>query len=80
MLKKRWKSKTPDFWKKVQKIGLAAGAVGAALMAAPVALPVALVSMGGYLVTAGGIAAALSQLTVEHPNDVEDNNEPETNN
>ena len=61
---KRWKAETPKFWKTVQKIGIAAGAVGAVLVAAPVALPASLVALGGYLVTAGGVAAALSQLTV----------------
>jgi ABC-type xylose transport system permease subunit len=64
-LMKRWKAKTPSFWKTVQKIGLAAGAVGAVLVAAPVALPAALVTTAGYLVTAGGVTAALAQLTVE---------------
>ena len=64
-LTKRWKAKTPSFWKKVQKIGIAAGAVGAVLVAAPIALPAGLIAVGGYLVTAGSLTAALSQLTVE---------------
>jgi ABC-type xylose transport system permease subunit len=63
-LKDRWSSKTPTFWKKVQRIGIVAGAVGAAIIAAPVALPAALVTASGYLVAAGGVTAALSQLTV----------------
>jgi len=62
-LKDRWKSKTPKFWKTIQKIGIVAGAVGTILITAPVSLPVVLVSAGGYLVTAGGITAALAQLT-----------------
>lgn len=62
---KRWNAKTPKFWKTVQKIGLAAGAVGAVLVAAPVALPAAVITAAGYLVTAGGVTAALAQLTVE---------------
>jgi hypothetical protein len=64
-LKDRWSAKTPTFWKKVQRIGLVAGALGAALIAAPVALPAALVAASGYLVAVGGVTAALSQLTVE---------------
>ena len=64
-LKDRWSAKTPTFWKKVQRVGLVAGALGAALIAAPVALPAALITASGYLVAAGGITAALSQLTVE---------------
>jgi ABC-type xylose transport system permease subunit len=64
-LKERWESKTPSFWKKVQKVGLVAGAIGGVLIAAPIALPATLVTLGGYLVTAGGVTAALSQLTKE---------------
>ena len=64
-LKERWQSKTPKFWKKVQKVGLVAGAVGGVLIAAPIALPSVLITLGGYLVTAGGVTAALAQLTKE---------------
>lgn len=64
-LKDRWSSKTPTFWKKVQRVGIVAGALGAALIAAPIALPAVLVTASGYLVAAGGVTAALSQLTVE---------------
>ena len=72
VLLKRWNAPTPKFWKRVQKIGLAAGAVGAVLIAAPVALPAAVVTIGGYLVTAGSITAALSQLTVEDTKELDE--------
>ncbi len=68
-IKKRWNSKTPTFWKKVQRIGLVAGALGAALVAAPITLPAVLVSASGYLIAVGGVTAALSQLTVEDKSD-----------
>lgn len=71
-LKDRWNAKTPTFWKKVQRIGLVAGTLGAALIAAPVALPAALVTASGYLVAVGGVTAALSQLTVEDKKESED--------
>lgn len=71
-LKKRWNAKTPKFWKQVQKIGIAAGAVGAVLVAAPITLPAAVITLGGYLVTAGSLTAALSQLTVEDKKELED--------
>ena len=64
-LKNRWKSETPKFWKKVQKISIAAGVLGGAILAAPVALPVAVVTVGGYLVAVGSVGATLSQLTKE---------------
>jgi len=64
-LKSRWNGKTPTFWKKVQRIGVVAGAIGGVIIAAPVALPAALVSVAGYLLLAGSVTATLSQLTVE---------------
>jgi hypothetical protein len=64
-LKERWLSKTPKFWKKVQRVGIIAGAVGAAIIAAPVALPAALITVSSYLLAIGGVAATLSQLTKE---------------
>ena len=73
-LKERWEAKTPKFWKKVQRIGIVAGAVGAALVAVPVALPVAIVTGAGYLVAVGTVTAALSQLTVEDKSSVEPEN------
>ena len=71
-LKDRWSSKTPTFWKKVQRIGIVAGALGAAIIAAPVALPAALITASGYLVAVGGVTAALSQLTVDDKKESED--------
>lgn len=64
-LKTRWNGKTPKFWKKVQRIGIVAGAIGGVIVASPVALPVALVTLSGYLLLAGSVTATLSQLTVE---------------
>jgi len=62
---KRWNSKTPKFWKKVQRIGIIAGAIGGVILTAPVSLPVTIVAAGGYLAMAGGLTATLSQLTKE---------------
>jgi uncharacterized membrane protein HdeD (DUF308 family) len=64
-MKDRINSKTPKFWKKVQKLGIALVAVGTVITTAPVSLPVGIVTIGGYLLTVGGVTAALSQLTVE---------------
>lgn len=64
-LKKRWKAKTPKFWKKVQKIAIVAGTVAGVIIAAPIALPAAVVTAATYVVTAGTVAATLSQLTVD---------------
>jgi hypothetical protein len=64
-LKERWQSKTPKFWKKVQKIGIALGVIGATIVTAPVVLPASLVTAAGYMVAAGTVTATLSQLTKE---------------
>ena len=64
-LKTRWNGNTPLFWKKVQRIGIIAGSIGAALIAVPITLPVAVITGAGYLIALGTVTAALSQLTVE---------------
>jgi hypothetical protein len=71
-LKKRWNSKTPKFWKKVQQIAIVAGTVAGVIIAAPVALPAAIITAAGYVVTAGTVAATLSQLTIEDAKKIED--------
>ena len=57
--------KTPRFFRKVRMVSAAVGAVGAILAAAPVALPAGLVALGGYLVLAGSIGAAVASVAVE---------------
>ena len=64
-LRERWLSKTPKFWKKVQRVGIVASAVGAAIIAMPIALPAAIITASGYLLAIGGVTATLSQLTKE---------------
>lgn len=64
-IKERWTKKTPKFWKKIQRAGIVAGAVGAVLLATPVALPAAVLTGAGYLIALGSATATLSQLTVD---------------
>ena len=64
-LVKRAKAPTPKFFKVLRNIGLVLAAVGGTILAAPVTLPVIITSVGGYLVVAGGVASAVSQLTVK---------------
>jgi hypothetical protein len=64
-LKKRWNAPTPKFWKKVQQIAIAAGAVAGVIIAAPITLPAAVITAATYVVTAGTVAATLAQLTVD---------------
>lgn len=62
---KRAKAPTPKFFRIVRTVGLALATIGGTLLAAPIALPVGLTTLGGYLVVAGGVATAVSQITTE---------------
>ncbi|WP_310559173.1 hypothetical protein [Flavobacterium sp.] len=64
-LVKRAQAPTPKFFKVLRNVGLVLAAIGGTILAAPIALPVVLTSVGGYLVVAGGVASAVSQLTVK---------------
>jgi hypothetical protein len=64
-LKERWKARTPEFWKKVQKVGIIAGVIGGALLTAPISLPATIITGATYLVVIGTTTATLSQLTKE---------------
>jgi hypothetical protein len=71
-LKGRWKAKTPKFWKRVQQIAIVAGTIAGVIIAAPVALPAAIITVAGYVATAGTVAATLAQLTVEDAKELKD--------
>jgi hypothetical protein len=60
LLRNRWNAPTPDFWKRVQSVGIAIGGIGAVLIAPPFSLAIA-----PYLVAVGSVAGVLSQLTVD---------------
>jgi hypothetical protein len=64
-LRDRWCAKTPNFWIKVRNLSITIGTIGGILLSSPVALPPLVLSIAGYLVTAGTIGATLSQLTVQ---------------
>ena len=69
-IKQRWKAETPDFWKKVQKIGITVGAIGGILISGTIALPATVITVGGYMVAVGSVTAVLSKLTVKDSSDV----------
>ncbi len=62
---KRAKAPTPKFFKILRNIGLVLAAIGGGILTAPVSLPVGLVTAGGYIVVAGGVLSAVSQITVD---------------
>lgn len=61
----RVQAPTPKFFKTIRTIGLTLAAIGGAVIATPIALPVGLVSVAGYLVVAGGVLSAVSQVTLK---------------
>ncbi len=63
-LLQRAKAPTPNFFKTLRNIGLAAAAVGTTIITAPVTLPAVVVTIAGYFTLAGGIISAVSQITV----------------
>ena len=71
-IKQRWNAKTPKFWKSVQRIGLGLAGVSAIILTSPVSLPVGIVTIAGYLATAGGVVGLVSQLTIEDNGPVND--------
>lgn len=64
----RIKSPTPTFFKKIRTIGLTLGAVGGAILTAPITLPATVISIAGYLATAGLVASAISSTAVDDSN------------
>jgi uncharacterized membrane protein HdeD (DUF308 family) len=69
-LVERAKAPTPKFFKVLRNVGLVLAAIGGTILAAPISLPVVVTSVGGYLVVAGGVASAVSQLTTDKQNAV----------
>jgi hypothetical protein len=57
----RFKAPTPKFWKRIKRVGITIGGLGAILIAPPIGLSL----VGGYLITAGSVIGVLSQLTIE---------------
>lgn len=68
-LKQRWKAETPDFWKKVQKIGIGIGAIGGIIVSGTLALPATVITIGGYMVAIGSVTTVLSKLTIKDGQD-----------
>ena len=60
----RAKAPTPKFFRILRSIGLALLAISGTVAAAPVVLPATVVTVAGYLMVAGGVISAVSQVTV----------------
>lgn len=56
----------PKFFKKVRNVGLLLGAIGGAILGAPIGFPAGVVTIAGYLVTAGLVSSAVSSVAVRH--------------
>lgn len=64
-LQERLSAPSPKLFRKIGRIGLVLAGIGAAILASPVALPAALVTVAGYLGTAGAVAKAISSIVVD---------------
>lgn len=63
---------TPIFFRKVGRLGVAAGAAGAAMITPDMAgahIPAVITKIGGYLLTAGVVAKAVSHFACDTPPD-----------
>jgi len=63
-LAKRYKHKTPSFFRKLRNIGITLAATGGAILAAPIALPAILLKVATYIAVAGTVATTVSQAVV----------------
>jgi len=60
---KRVKAPTPKFFKTLRTVGLSLATIGGTIISAPIVLPLGIISVGGYLIVAGGVLSAVSQIT-----------------
>jgi ABC-type xylose transport system permease subunit len=56
---------TSKFFRIIRNVGLCLAAAGGALLSAQVTLPAFIVTIGGYMMVAGGVMTAVAQSTVE---------------
>ncbi len=68
-LMNRLTANSPKFFKKLQYFGLYLSAVGGGLIAIP-GIPEKIVTIGGYLLTAGAVLSVVAKLPVTNPEEV----------
>lgn len=71
-IKDRIKGESPKLFKKITNTGLLLGAIGGgvlALASGGILLPAYIVTISGYMVTAGVVAGTVSKLTVKNNTD-----------
>lgn len=64
-IKQRIQLPTPKLFRTLKVIGLTLAAASGVLLTAPIALPAIVTTIAGYIATAGLVATAVSQATVE---------------
>ncbi|WP_207424319.1 hypothetical protein [Desertivirga brevis] len=68
-LSTRLSSPCPPFFQKLRNAGLVLAAISGAILTAPISLPAAVITVAGYLATAGVVASAVSAATVKRESD-----------
>lgn len=74
-IKDRLKAKSPELFRKITNGAMVIGAIGGAILTVAsggVMLPAYIITISGYMVTAGVVGGAVSKLTVEKNTDTED--------
>jgi ABC-type xylose transport system permease subunit len=63
--KERIKAPTPSLFRKIRNVGIILGSIGTGILTIPVTMPAILITIAGYLLTAGVVATAISSTTVD---------------
>lgn len=58
-------SPTPKIFRILRTVGLSLASIGGALLTAPIGLPIIITSVASYLIVAGSVITAVSQITVD---------------
>jgi hypothetical protein len=62
----RIKSNTPPWFKFVRNVGIILTATGTTIVASPIVLPASIVTIAGYCIVAGAVAASIAQTAVDN--------------
>ena len=68
----RAKAPTPKIFRTLRNIGLVLAAASGVLLTSPVVLPAVVLAAASYAAVAGAVLTAVSQLTVQHPDDAQE--------
>jgi len=62
----RLKANTPPWFKFVRNVGIVLSAIGTTIIASPIILPATVITVAGYCIVAGAVAASIAQTAVDN--------------